>query len=84
MTDLEDFGRSAEAWIAANKRHAPPDYGAILPPGLVDRGVEWQKRLFDEGWAGIHWPTDFGGRGLGRFNRSSRQLECRCRGRWPS
>jgi alkylation response protein AidB-like acyl-CoA dehydrogenase len=25
----------------------------------------WQRRLFDHGWAAPHWPTDFGGRGLG-------------------
>ena len=24
---------------------------------------EWQKVLFDSGWAGITWPTQFGGRG---------------------
>ena len=23
----------------------------------------WQRKLYDEGWAGISWPKDFGGRG---------------------
>jgi alkylation response protein AidB-like acyl-CoA dehydrogenase len=24
----------------------------------------WQAKLCDEGWAGLHWPTEFGGRAL--------------------
>jgi alkylation response protein AidB-like acyl-CoA dehydrogenase len=42
------------------------------PPGEEPRGSEdeeyawrrdWQRRLHDGGWAGVHWPTEFGGRG---------------------
>src|SRR4051812_16135201 len=32
----------------------------------VDRrkwDTDWQKRLFDAGYAGLHWPADYGGRG---------------------
>jgi alkylation response protein AidB-like acyl-CoA dehydrogenase len=29
----------------------------------VARCVEWQHVLYDEGWAGITWPKEFGGRG---------------------
>jgi len=25
--------------------------------------VAWQRRLFDGGWAGVHWPVEYGGRG---------------------
>jgi alkylation response protein AidB-like acyl-CoA dehydrogenase len=24
----------------------------------------WQRRLFDAGWMGLHWPAELGGRGL--------------------
>ena len=64
MVDLNVFRADADAWIAANKGDAPPDYGAILPPDLVERGVDWQQRLLADGWAGIHWPQEHGGRGL--------------------
>ena len=68
--DLESFRAQAQAWVSANKTHAPPDYGAILPPDLVDRGIAWQRRLFAEGWAGIHWPTEYGGQGLSPEHQS--------------
>ncbi len=63
-TTVEAFGESAERWLDAHRREAPRDYGAILPPELVDEGRSWQHRLFDAGFAGIHWPTEFGGQGL--------------------
>ena len=25
--------------------------------------TDWQRRLFDAGYAGLHWPTEYGGRG---------------------
>ncbi len=30
---------------------------------MVARGREWQRVKFDRGWAGIHWPEAYGGRG---------------------
>jgi alkylation response protein AidB-like acyl-CoA dehydrogenase len=62
--ELAEFRAEACRWVADNKAVAPPDYGLILPPDLVDQGVDWQRRLFENGWAGIHWPTQYGGRGL--------------------
>jgi alkylation response protein AidB-like acyl-CoA dehydrogenase len=62
--DVERFRRDAQSWLATNAADAPRDYGAILPPELVGRGVAWQRRLVDAGLAGIHWPLEWGGRGL--------------------
>jgi alkylation response protein AidB-like acyl-CoA dehydrogenase len=47
------------------------DWLARNPPGDPPAGedehfawrVEWQRRLFEGGWAGVHWPVDYGGRG---------------------
>ncbi|HEY2814801.1 MAG TPA: acyl-CoA dehydrogenase family protein [Acidimicrobiales bacterium] len=64
MIEVEAFGAEAAAWLRANKPDAPRDYGAILPPDLRDEGMAWQRRLFDAGFAGIHWPEEYGGRGL--------------------
>jgi alkylation response protein AidB-like acyl-CoA dehydrogenase len=64
IISVEEFRADATAWLSANKQHAPRDYGAICPPDLIDVAVEWQQRLFVAGFAGIHWPTEHGGRGL--------------------
>jgi alkylation response protein AidB-like acyl-CoA dehydrogenase len=61
---LADFRADAVEWLRANRADAPVNYGAILPPSMVDHGVAWQRHLFASGWAGIHWPTEHGGRGL--------------------
>jgi len=68
--DLADFAARARTWVEQNKHEAPPDYGAIVPQHLLDRGIVWQKRLFDAGWAGIHWPTEHGGQGLSSEHQS--------------
>jgi alkylation response protein AidB-like acyl-CoA dehydrogenase len=44
-----------------------PAFGPPPPPGdwparrAYDTG--WQRKLCDAGWAGVHWPTAYGGRG---------------------
>jgi alkylation response protein AidB-like acyl-CoA dehydrogenase len=74
--ELEDFRAAAAAWLAANREHAPRDYGAILPPDLRDDGMAWQARLFEAGWAGIHWPVEHGGRGLTPEHNAAWIEEC--------
>ncbi|MGI9601905.1 MAG: acyl-CoA dehydrogenase family protein [Acidimicrobiales bacterium] len=61
---LGQFRAEAAQWLATNAGDAPPDYGAIMPPKHRDAGVAWQQRLYEAGWAGLHWPEDVGGRGL--------------------
>jgi acyl-CoA dehydrogenase len=42
--------------------------GAALDPDVAAdyrrRCIEWQGLLYESGWAGLTWPTAFGGRGL--------------------
>src|SRR4051794_21970497 len=64
QVDVETFTEEIRAWLDANAAASPRDYGAILPPGLADEGRAWQRRIFDGGFAGIHWPVEFGGQGL--------------------
>lgn len=74
--DLDRFRRDAAEWIAGHKDRAPRDYGAICPPDLVDAAVEWQSLLFASGWAGLHWPTEHGGRGLTAAHHAAWVEEC--------
>jgi len=55
------FREEARTWLRENL----PD-GERPPEGQPMREFDlaWQRTLFDGGWAGINWPTEFGGRGL--------------------
>ena len=75
VISIDEFQSGAADWLAAQRHHGPPDYGAICPPELVQHGVAWHRRLFEAGWAGIHWPTEFGGRGLTADHNAVWQLE---------
>jgi alkylation response protein AidB-like acyl-CoA dehydrogenase len=76
VISIEEFQQEAAAWLSANRHHAPRDYGAICPPELVDAGLDWQRRLTNAGWAGVHWPVEHGGRGLTADHNGVWLLEC--------
>jgi len=76
VISVDDFQNEAASWLAEHRADAPRDYGAICPPDLVDAGLEWQRRLTAAGWAGIHWPTEYGGRGLTPEHNGVWLLEC--------
>lgn len=63
-TDAElAFRDELRAWLA----EVLPDIGPRPPgtdwPARRVYDTAWQKMLFDAGYAGINWPTEFGGRG---------------------
>ncbi len=76
VIEVAEFTEQAQSWLAANKSTAPRDYGAITPPDLIGRAKEWQRRLYDSGFAGIHWPTEFGGRGLTPAHNAAWMEQC--------
>lgn len=55
------FRARAREWLSANVPSEPrPAGGAIA--SQFDR--DWQKKLFEHGWAGVAWPKEYGGLGL--------------------
>jgi alkylation response protein AidB-like acyl-CoA dehydrogenase len=76
VISVEEFQATAADWLAENRQRAPRDYGAICPPELVEAGRAWQRRIFDAGYAGIHWPIEHGGHGLTPEHHAVWQLEC--------
>ncbi len=56
-----ELKRGDEARLVAQRRRDRPGAGGGLP-GAVP--AAWQRLLYDTGWAGLTWPTKFGGRGL--------------------
>ena len=54
------FRAELRAWLAANLPREP------LPETLEAEAAyltAWQRRCFDAGWAAVHWPREYGGRG---------------------
>src|SRR5947209_12620741 len=73
----------ARAWIAAN---APKEYEDELRAtslgrvGLKNADIlqvakDWQKKKADAGWACLHWPKEYGGRGASPIERVIWQQE---------
>ncbi|WP_414900243.1 acyl-CoA dehydrogenase family protein [Sphingomonas flavalba] len=61
------FQEEARAWLMANKPTEPRPIDG-KDAAAFDRA--WQRTLFDGGWAGVHWPRQFGGRGLSGFHQA--------------
>jgi alkylation response protein AidB-like acyl-CoA dehydrogenase len=76
VTTVDEFRAEAAGWLRLHASHAPRDYGAICPPGLIDRAVEWQRAINEAGYAGVHWPVEHGGRGLTAEHNAAWQYEC--------
>ena len=55
------FREECRDWLYAN---VPAAKRPLDAADAIDFDKAWQRRLFDAGWAGINWPTEYGGRGL--------------------
>src|SRR5918999_5135913 len=77
------FRAEARAWISGN---APKQYEEELRKSSLGRTVlkgadilevakAWQKKKADAGWACLHWPKEYGGRGTSPMERGSLETE---------
>ena len=56
--DEARFQREVHDWLVANLAFRKPE-----DPGEKVRFARWwQRRLHEGGWAGLHWPREYGGR----------------------
>src|SRR5215471_15792317 len=78
-----EFRATARKWIDAN---APKELEAELSQSslgrirlrnqdMVEVGKAWQKKKSDGGWACLHWPKEYGGRGASPIERVIWQQE---------
>ena len=73
FTPAQDtFRQELRTWLAANVpqndgplRHLQPQASAADLTFLKD----WQRAVFEGGWAGISWPKEYGGRGASLIER---------------
>jgi len=76
--DIGMFRYRVVAFLAQSVEEgvACPAFGAILPPALHGQARAWQAHVYDAGFAGLHWPVAFGGRGLDREHTAIWLEEC--------
>jgi alkylation response protein AidB-like acyl-CoA dehydrogenase len=55
------FREEARTWL---RDHLPTEERPPEGPEMRAFDLAWQRTLYDGGWAGINWPTEYGGRGL--------------------
>jgi alkylation response protein AidB-like acyl-CoA dehydrogenase len=68
MNELDEFRHEAEAWFRENR---PPDPGFLLPESFMEVGSDaqfeflrnWQRKIYDAGYLGMAWPSEYGGHG---------------------
>ncbi len=56
------FRDELRAWLAENPPEAKPENAGEQAEFEWRR--DWQRRLYDAGWAAPSWPTEYGGRGV--------------------
>ncbi|MEP5568578.1 MAG: acyl-CoA dehydrogenase family protein [Halioglobus sp.] len=69
VSELADFRAEVSGWLEVNK---PSDPGFLLPQTFMEVGSdqqleflrEWQHKLWSAGYLGVHWPSQYGGRGM--------------------
>lgn len=65
MTEMGEpdsgFREQARAWLRTHLPSTPRPHDPV-PAAAFDRA--WQRAQYDGGWAGVSWPSEFGGRGL--------------------
>ena len=57
------FRHGLRAWLGKTLPELPPPPAPGDWPGRRAYDTGWQRRLYDAGYAGVHWPQEAGGRG---------------------
>ncbi|MEZ5709223.1 MAG: acyl-CoA dehydrogenase family protein [Blastomonas sp.] len=55
------FREECRDWLRAN---VPAEKRPLNAVDALDFDKAWQQKLHEAGWAGINWPSEYGGRGL--------------------
>jgi alkylation response protein AidB-like acyl-CoA dehydrogenase len=75
-SEQAEFRDALRAWLES--RRAEGRIPALTAPSLdayVAEGRRWQRALYEGGWCGVHWPREYGGRGVGLIEQTVFQEE---------
>jgi len=62
-----EFRAEARAFLETHAPEHPVDFfdDEANEEELLEKSLDWQRILFEHGWATVTWPREYGGRGLG-------------------
>jgi alkylation response protein AidB-like acyl-CoA dehydrogenase len=63
--DQAQYREQVRAWLLEHKAEAPSPSGDSGDSAYIDSRRAWQRKLAEAGLAGVTWPKEFGGQGLG-------------------
>jgi alkylation response protein AidB-like acyl-CoA dehydrogenase len=63
--DQAKYREKVRAWLEAHKNEAPPRSGRSEDASYIAARRAWQRKLAEAGLAGLTWPSEYGGQGLG-------------------
>ncbi|HLI60391.1 MAG TPA: acyl-CoA dehydrogenase family protein [Solirubrobacteraceae bacterium] len=69
------FRARAREWLEAHRDEAPPRHGSHEDRAYIDARRAWQRRLAEAGLAGVTWPVEYGGQGLGPIEQVTANQE---------
>jgi alkylation response protein AidB-like acyl-CoA dehydrogenase len=56
----DELRAELRAWL---DQHPPPAVQIATTPEEAETLREWHRTMYSDGWVGIHWPVEYGGRG---------------------
>jgi alkylation response protein AidB-like acyl-CoA dehydrogenase len=59
------YRQKVREWLEDHKGEAPPRSGSYEDRAYIDARRAWQRKLAEAGLAGVTWPREYGGQGLG-------------------
>jgi len=63
--EQSEYRKRVRGWLEEHKGEAPPRSGSFEDDAYIDARRGWQRRLAEAGFAGVTWPKEYGGQGLG-------------------
>ena len=74
------FRQEVRAWLDKNAERRSSERFPVAPDESDEseslrRAKEWQAKKADAGWVGLHWPKEYGGRGLAPIYTVIYQME---------
>jgi alkylation response protein AidB-like acyl-CoA dehydrogenase len=73
--DQAAYRERVRAWLEEHKAQAPPRAGSAEDKHYIDARRAWQRQLAEAGLAGVTWPREYGGQGLGPIEQVTTNQE---------